>query len=93
MTRSPRAADRDRRARTDPPGNRLFTKDFASSADEREAVGLRGLLPGRVMTIEEQVALELERWRRKDDPLEADVDAAMCWPAHVPYLRVPSGHP
>jgi malic enzyme len=50
--------------------NRLLTKDFAFTSDERQAFGLRGLLPDRVMTIEEQVDLELDRLHRKADPLE-----------------------
>ncbi|MCV0403248.1 MAG: NAD-dependent malic enzyme [Chloroflexi bacterium] len=57
-------------------GNRLLTKDFAFSADEREAFDLQGLLPDRVMTIEEQVELELTRLRRKDDPLEQYIGLA-----------------
>jgi malic enzyme len=56
--------------------NRLLNKDFAFSADERQAFGLRGLLPDRVMTIEEQVELELERLHHKDDPLERYIGLA-----------------
>ena len=56
--------------------NRLLTKDFAFTLEERDAFALRGLLPARVMTIEEQVSLELERLHRKDDPLERYIGLA-----------------
>jgi len=48
----------------------LLNKDTAFDAGERHVFGLRGLLPARVITIREQVRLELEHIRRKPDPLE-----------------------
>ena len=51
-------------------GRPLLNKDAAFSGQEREALGLRGLLPWRVLTIEQQVELELEHVRRKTDNLE-----------------------
>jgi malic enzyme len=54
----------------------LLNKDAAFTDRERDAFGLHGLLPTRVLTIEEQVELEIEKNRRKDDDLERFIGLA-----------------
>jgi len=51
-------------------GHPLLNKDAAFTAPERDALGLRGLLPWRVATLDEQVTLELEHLRSKSDDME-----------------------
>lgn len=48
----------------------LLNKGTAFDDDERDALGLRGLLPPRVATQEQQLERVLENYRRKENPLE-----------------------
>ncbi len=57
-------------------GNPLLNKGTAFSESERAAFGIRGLVPARVSTIQEQVQLELEHVRRKSDDLERFIGLA-----------------
>ena len=54
----------------------VLNKDAAFTEDERDSLGLRGLLPPRVLDIEDQVTLELEHVRRKGDDLERYIGLA-----------------
>src|SRR5438045_7674897 len=53
-----------------------WNRDAAFTDAERDALGLRGLLPYGVATIDQQVALELEHLRRKPDDLEKYIGLA-----------------
>ncbi|MFM8360220.1 MAG: NAD-dependent malic enzyme, partial [Verrucomicrobiota bacterium] len=50
--------------------NSLLNKGTGFSEAEREALGLRGLLPPRVFTLEEQAERALRNLHRKPDALE-----------------------
>jgi malic enzyme len=54
----------------------MYNKDAAFTDEERHWFGLHGLLPVNVLTLEEQLGLELEHVRRKADPLERYIGLA-----------------
>jgi malic enzyme len=54
----------------------LLNKDTAFTEIERDRFALRGLLPDRVLTIEQQVHVEIAKIRRKEDPLERYIGLA-----------------
>jgi malate dehydrogenase (oxaloacetate-decarboxylating) len=54
----------------------VLNKDAAFTDEERDALGLRGLLPPRVVDIDQQVSLELEHVRHKTDDLERYIGLA-----------------
>ena len=54
----------------------MLNKDTAFTEAERDELGVRGLLPARVTTLDEQVALELEHLHRKADDLEKYIGLA-----------------
>lgn len=53
-----------------------LNKDTAFSREERRLLGLDGLLPASILTLDEQVAVELVKIRRKQDPLERYIGLA-----------------
>jgi len=65
-TIAPRSSQRGASLLQDPRLN----KDLAFTVGEREQLGLTGLLPAAVRTMEEQVSLEMEHLRSKRDDLE-----------------------
>ena len=56
--------------------NPLLNKGRAFTAGERRSLGLVGLLPASILTIEDQEALELERLALKHDDLERYIELA-----------------
>ncbi len=89
-TRSPAAIPRGIGLLRDPALN----KGTAFSNAERDALGVRGLLPPHVCSQEEQVARVLENFRRKATDLEKFIDlAALHDRNEALFFRVLIDHP
>jgi malic enzyme len=56
--------------------NPATNKDLAYPQEERDRLGLNALLPPRILTIEQQVELEMEHLRAKADALEKYIGLA-----------------
>ena len=54
-------------------GRPILNKGTAFTEDERSRLGLHGLLPPQVETLDEQVVRAYEAYRRKDDDLERHI--------------------
>lgn len=64
--------------------DRLLNKDTAFSEEECDGLGLRGLLPPGVLTLEQQVCLELGHVHRKSDSDLPDEFAGQLREARLP---------
>jgi malic enzyme len=74
-------------------GSRMLTKETAFTREEREAFDLDGLLPDHVLTIEQQMELELGHIRVKPDPLERYIGLAALQDRNATlFYRVLSEH-
>ena len=72
----------------------ILNKSTAFTDAERDALGIRGLLPPHVCSQEEQVARVLENFRRKSTPLEKYIDlTALHDRNEALFYRIVIDHP